>query len=54
MPHLLCSPDLAACDFCLFPMLKENFRDRKFNTDSEVISGEQGSLPKKGMIYFLL
>lgn len=51
MPHPPYSPDLAPCDFWLFPTLKEKLRGRKFNTDSEVISAVEGSLkqlPEKG------
>ena len=32
VPHPLYSPDLAPCDFCLFPKLKENIRGCCYET----------------------
>ena len=31
-----CSPDLAPCDFCLFPKLKENLRGCRYETIEEM------------------
>ena len=36
VPHLPYSPDLAPCDFCLFPKLKENFRGYRYETIEEM------------------
>ena len=32
VPHLPYSPDLAPCDFCLFPKLKGNLRGCRYET----------------------
>ena len=32
VPHPPYSPDLAPCDFCLFPKLKENLRGCRYET----------------------
>ena len=39
MPDPPCNPDLTQCNFCLFRMFKKKLHCRKFNIDSEVISG---------------
>ncbi len=36
------SPDLAPCDFALFPKLKEELRGRRFSSDQEVVNTVQG------------
>ena len=36
IPHPPYSPDLAPCDFFLFPKLKEHLKGTKFNSDEEV------------------
>ena len=36
VPHRPCSPDLAPCDFCLFPKLKENLRGYHYETIEEM------------------
>ncbi|KAI6658240.1 hypothetical protein LOD99_15509 [Oopsacas minuta] len=39
LPHSLCSPDLAPCDFSLFPRLKDQLRGRRFSTNEELRGG---------------
>ncbi len=36
VPRLLDSPDLAPCDFCLFPKLKEKLRGCRYETIEEM------------------
>ena len=36
LPHPPCSPDLAPCDFCLFPKLKEKLRGCRYETIEEM------------------
>ena len=36
VPHCPCSPDLASCDFCLFPKLKEKLRGCHYETIEEM------------------
>ena len=36
VPHLPYSPDLASCDFCLFPKLKEKLRGCRYETIEEL------------------
>ena len=36
VPHLPYSPDLAPCDFCLFPKLKEKLRSCHYETIEEM------------------
>ena len=36
VPHTPYSPDLASCDFCLFPKLKEKLRDCRYETIEEM------------------
>ena len=36
VPHRSYSPDLAACDFCLFPKLKEKLRGCRYETSEEM------------------
>ena len=36
VPHPLYSPDLAPCDFCLFPKLKEKLRGCRYETTEEM------------------
>lgn len=40
-PHPPYSPDLASCDFWLFPTLKRKLQDRAFHTDQAVITACQ-------------
>ena len=36
VPHCPYSPDLAPCDFCLFPKLKEKLRGCRYETFEEM------------------
>jgi hypothetical protein len=36
VPHHLYSPDLAPCDFALFPKLKKKLKGRRFETVSDI------------------
>jgi len=36
IPHLPYSPDLAPCDFCLFPKMKLRLKGRRFDTTEEI------------------
>ena len=36
VPHPSYNPDLAPCDFCLFPKLKENLRVCRYETIQEM------------------
>ena len=36
VPHPRYSPDLATCDFCLFPKLKENLRGCRYEIIEEM------------------
>ena len=36
VPQPLYSPDLAPCDFCLFPKLKEKLRGCRYETNKEM------------------
>ena len=36
VPHSPYSPDLAPCDFCLFPKLKEKLRGYRYETIEEM------------------
>ena len=36
VPHPTYSPDLAPCDFCLFPKLKEKLRGCRYETIEEM------------------
>ena len=36
VPHPPYSPDLAPCDFCLFPKLKEKLRGCRYETTEEI------------------
>ena len=38
LPHLPYSPDLAPCDFFLFPNLKKSLAGQKFESNGEVIA----------------
>jgi len=44
LPHPPYSPDLAPCDFFLFPELKKHLRGHRFETDSEVNQAVTGAL----------
>jgi histone-lysine N-methyltransferase SETMAR len=37
--HLPYSPDMAPCDYFLFPVFKKDLRGRKFKSDDELQSG---------------
>ena len=43
LPHPPYSPDLAACDFFLFPMLKRPLKERRFETISGTNANVKGS-----------
>jgi hypothetical protein len=36
IPHPSCSPDLAPCDFFLFPKMKMKLKGRRFDTIEEI------------------
>ena len=38
MDHPRYSPDLAPCDFWLFPKMKENLREQRFKSEEDIIS----------------
>ena len=38
------SPDLAHCDFCLFPKLKSPFKGKRFQTVNEIQENTTGKL----------
>ena len=38
LPHPPYSPDLALCDFCLFPNLRKSLTRQKFESSEEVIT----------------
>jgi len=46
VPHPPCSPDLAACDFFLFPKLKLRMKVRRFDTIEEIQEESQWVLYK--------
>ena len=39
LPHPPYSPDLALCDFSLFPRIKKHLKGKKFDSNSEVEEG---------------
>ena len=39
LPHPPYSPDLAPCDFWLFPRIKKHLKGKKFDSNSEVEEG---------------
>ncbi|KAI6651205.1 hypothetical protein LOD99_5352 [Oopsacas minuta] len=50
LPHPLYSPDLAPCDFWLFPRLKDQLRGRRFSTNEELrgaLFQAIGDIPKE-------
>jgi hypothetical protein len=44
VPHAPYSPDLAPCDFALFPKLKMKLKGRRFETVSDIRSESQAVL----------
>ena len=48
LSHAPYSPDLAPCDFFLFPNLKKELAGKHFNTEQEVKTAVQGSLERLG------
>jgi hypothetical protein len=44
VPHLPYSPDLAPCDFALFPKLKMKLKGRRFETVSDIQRESQAAL----------
>lgn len=44
LPHPPYSPDLAPCDFFLFPRLKEKLRGRRFHSPEEIITATKDAL----------
>ena len=47
LPHLPYSPDLAPCDFFLFPMLKRSLKGRRFETIPEIKANATNELKGK-------
>jgi hypothetical protein len=41
IPHPLYSPDLASCDFFLFPKMKLKLKGRQFDTNEEIQAESQ-------------
>lgn len=52
LPHPPYSPDLAPCDFYLFPNLKRYLKGNKFSSDDEVREAVQAWLRSKNSEYF--
>ena len=44
LPHPPYSPDLAPCDFFLFPKLKEILRGKSYKTDNDLITASGNAL----------
>lgn len=53
VPHPPYSPDLAPCDFFLFPVLKKHLAGQKFATNGEVIAAVDGFFGAKNNFFFL-
>ena len=48
-PH---SPDLAPSVFCLFPLLKKDFSDTQFSSDSDVIASVEVFLQGQDKLFY--
>ena len=53
IPHPPYSPDLAPCDFFLFPKLKENLRGKRFDDNDAVRTWVEGWFLEQGENFFL-
>ncbi|GFS27099.1 mariner Mos1 transposase [Elysia marginata] len=54
MEHPRDSPDLALCDFHLFPKMKEHLRGQRFETERGHYSGYESSNKEPGQIFLRL
>ena len=52
LPHLPYSPDLAPCDFFLFPNLKKSLAGQKFESNQEVIAVTEAYFADLQKTYF--
>lgn len=52
LPHPLYSPDLASCDFFLFPNLKKSFVRQKFESNEETITTTEAYFAVLQKTYF--
>ena len=52
MPHPPYSPDLAPCDFSLFPELKKRLRGRRFTQNSAVVKAVEAIFKQLGNEFF--
>jgi len=52
LPHPPCSPDLATCDFFLFPNLKKSLAGQKFASNEEVVAATKGYFADLEKTYF--
>ena len=52
LPHPPYSPDLAPCDFFLFPNLKKWLDGKKFTSNEEVIAETEAYFPEFDKSYF--
>ena len=46
LPHPLYSPDLAPCDYYLFPKIKKNLKGKRFESKEELLDALQAELSK--------
>ncbi|EGI60951.1 Histone-lysine N-methyltransferase SETMAR, partial [Acromyrmex echinatior] len=53
LPHPPYSPDLAPCDFFLFPNLKKSLAGQKFQSNEEVIAATEVYFADLEKTYFL-
>ncbi|XP_042317754.1 uncharacterized protein LOC121927857 [Sceloporus undulatus] len=51
LPHGLYSPDLAPCDFFLFPNLKKSLAENRFGSNEEVIAAMEAYFTDLGKTY---
>jgi len=52
LPHPPYSPDLAPSDFCLFPLLKEHLRGRRYESDDDVIQSVEDFLHEQDELFY--
>jgi len=52
LPHPPCSPDLAPCDFFLFPNLKKSLDGQKFASNEEVVAATEAYFADLEKTYF--
>jgi hypothetical protein len=53
LSHLPYSPDLAPCDFFLFPKMKKLLGEKRFASNEEVITETEAYLAEFNLSYFL-